>query len=251
MKFAEIRSRLEGVPFITPEQARTLYDFVCEQRPEESLELGFGHGASSCYIAAALQEAGGGHLTCVDLWSAVEWQKPRIEELLQETGLADYVTVSREKTSYTWFLKNKIEERTAQNACEPIYDFCFLDGAKHWTIDSSAFFLVDKLLKTGGWILFDDLQWTFESKLARGKELSDGISLREMSEDELKTPHVELIFRLLVMQHPSYSEFRIQDGCWGWAHKTASEHNRLVYEERYTLKALAARALRRLSGRKP
>ena len=36
---------------------------------------------------------------------------------------------------------------SSSNICQPIYDFCFIDGSKNWTIDSSAFFLVDKLLK--------------------------------------------------------------------------------------------------------
>ena len=29
-----------------------------------------------------------------------------------------------------------------------------IDGPKHWITDGFAFFLVDKLLKEGGWIVF-------------------------------------------------------------------------------------------------
>ncbi len=222
MDFKTVQEHVEGVPYILPELARDIYDFVVNNGPQQCLELGFGHGASSCYIAAALQELGHGHLTTVDLVSAREWQQPTIEDLLTQTGLQQWVTVVREPTSYTWFLKRKIEERTAANHCQPFYDFCFLDGAKNWTIDSTAFFLVDKLLRPDGWILFDDLQWTYASKRGEGKKKSDGIVIDDMGSDEIDQPHIELIFQYLVMQHPEYANFRIKDNWWAWAQKTAN-----------------------------
>lgn len=220
MKFEAVKARVAGVPYISPELARDIYDFILEARPRQCLELGFGHGTSSCYIAAALEEAGQGLLTAVDLLPARKWQTPAIEDLLSRTGLEEWVEVVREPTSYTWFLKRKIMEQSANGACQPIYDFCFIDGAKNWTIDSAAFFLVDKLLRPEGWILFDDLQWTYASKREEGKQISDGVPLGPMGPDEIEQPHIELIFQLLVMQHPEYANFRIKDNWWAWAQKT-------------------------------
>jgi len=230
MQFETVQRQIEGVPFIMPELARDIYDFILQTKPRQCLELGFGHGASSCYIAAALQEAGRGHLTTVDLEEEREWQQPAIEDLLERTGLAPRVTIVREPTSYTWFLKRRIAAQTRNQACRPLYDFCFLDGAKNWTIDSAAFFLMDKLLQPGGWLLFDDLQWTYSRKKAEGKTKSDGISLRAMGPDELAEPHIELIFQFLVMQHPDYSNFRIKDNWWAWAQKTRQGHKTPVFE---------------------
>jgi hypothetical protein len=34
------------------------------------------------------------------------------------------------------------------------------NGPKNWTIDGAAFFMADKLMKAGGWIIFDDYDWT-------------------------------------------------------------------------------------------
>lgn len=251
MKFDQIHSLVKGIPFINPKQAKILYEFILDKKPSECLELGFAHGTSSCYVAAALDEIGEGHLTCVDLIPAMGWQKPSIEELLSKTGLQKYVTVEREMTSYTWFLKKKIESNSDSGICKAIYDFCFIDGAKNWTIDSCAFFLVDKLLKDDGWILFDDLKWTYSSKLSRGKTHSDGISLREMGEDELNTPHLELIFNLLVMQHQDYSEFNIIDDWWGFAHKKiAASKKTLFIEESYNFQAYIKNILRQLLPKK-
>jgi predicted O-methyltransferase YrrM len=228
MKFKEIKKLVAGVPYIMDDMAYDLYHFVLEQQPREVLELGFGHGASSCYIAAALEEIGTGHLTSVDLIPAKEWQNPAIEDLLSTTGLTSWVSVARENSSYTWFLQKKIMERTQENVCSPLYDFCFIDGAKNWTIDSSAFFLVDKLLNRDGWVVFDDLQWTYESKLKEGKKKSDGVFMLDMADDELTHPHVELIFQLLVMQHPEYSNFLVKDNWWGWAQKTRNGNKEVV-----------------------
>ncbi|HEX7043378.1 MAG TPA: class I SAM-dependent methyltransferase [Burkholderiales bacterium] len=233
---------------IGPSQGRRLYDFILQQRPRDCLELGFAHGTSSCYIAAALDELGAGHLTSVDLEQAREWQKPSIEELLAETGLAPYVTVARERTSYNWFLKKRIEAQTTDDGCEPCYDFCFIDGAKHWTIDGFAFFLVDKLLRDGGWVLFDDLYW---SRRRLTCEAMDYISFLPMGEDERDSAHIDLVFRLLVLQHPDYVECRIENNAWAWARKrrnSAVVVKTLVMHERTLRERLQGVLLRRRHG---
>ena len=222
MKFEEIRQIVKGVPYVMADMAYDLYHHVLENKPEQCLELGFAHGASSCYIAAALDEVGIGHLTSVDLVGAGEWQEPTIEQLLKKTGLTKWVTAVRECTSYNWFLKKMIAARSEKGRCLPLYDFCFIDGAKNWTIDGAAFFFTDKLLRQNAWIVFDDLQWTYKSKLQEGKKKTDGVSMLEMGEDELCEPHIELIFQLLVMQHPDYSNFLVKDNWWGWAQKSRS-----------------------------
>ena len=67
-------------------------------------------------------------------------------------------------STYTWFLKKQVEARSdAAGNCEPLYDFCYLDGSKDWTTDGLAVVLIEKLLRPGGWLLMDDLDWTFSS----------------------------------------------------------------------------------------
>jgi predicted O-methyltransferase YrrM len=216
MKFEEAHRHLKGIPHIGESTAHELYQFICREKPMNCLELGHAHGASSAYIAAALDETGG-HLDTVDLLSAAE-RKPNLETLLDGLGLAKVVTIHREVNSYTWFLKKKIESQSASGICEPCYDFCFIDGPKNWTIDGLAFFLVDKLLKEKGWILFDDHSWTYE-KYSQRRAILDGITIRELGPDERAQPHISLIYRLLVRQHPSYSNFMLQNNWWAWAQK--------------------------------
>jgi predicted O-methyltransferase YrrM len=216
MTFEEAQRHLKGIPHIGDAQASELYQFIRRHRPRACLELGHAHGASSAYIAAALDEAGG-HLDTVDLLSAAN-RVPNLESLLAKMNLAHLVTINREVNSYTWFLKKKIAARTADGICRPCYDFCYIDGAKNWTMDGLAFFLADKLLNENGWILFDDYNFTYEKYLKR-REVLDGITLRDLGPEQRAEAHVEQIYQLLVRQHPGYSNFVVQNDCWAWAQK--------------------------------
>ena len=246
MKFEEVNKLLKGIPFISDANARELYDFIIEHKLTNCLELGFAHGVASCYIAAAIDELGGGKLVSVDLIGQ-DWQKPSIEELLDKLGLQKYVAIHREVTGYNWYLHNEIADNTSANSiCSPVYDFCIIDGPKNWTIDSSAFFLVDKLLKQHGWVIFDDYEWTYGEADSR-RDATDGISHRKLSEAERNTPQVKEIFNLLVMQHPSYANFKIhKDGDWAWAQKNQSDNKIVSFTYGETYKDVFSRVFHKM-----
>ena len=246
MKFEEAHKVLKGIPFISDANARELYDFIIEHKFANCLELGFAHGVASCYIAAAIDELGGGKLVSVDLIGQ-DWQIPSIEELLDKLGLQKYVEIHREVTGYNWYLHNEIARNTAANSiCKPVYDFCIIDGPKNWTIDSSAFFLADKLLKPNGWVIFDDYEWTYGEADTR-REATDGITHRKLSEAERITPQVKEIFNLLVMQHPSYANFKIHaEGDWAWAQKKQSDHKIVSFTYSETYKDVFSRVFNKL-----
>lgn len=230
MKFNEVREVVKGIPFISERNAKQLYDFIIENKLRNCLELGFAHGVASCCIAAALDELGGGNLVAVDLVGTEKVFQPSINELLEKLGLKEYVTVQRENTGYNWFLHNEIVRCTdADNVCKPQYDLCIIDGPKNWTIDGHAFFCADKLLKSDGWIIFDDYNWKY-ANADKSRTATDGITHRELSEEERNAPHIKEVFHLLVMQHPSYSNFIIQEeGDWAWAQKKKGDAKKVSY----------------------
>ncbi|MDN3492424.1 class I SAM-dependent methyltransferase [Winogradskyella bathintestinalis] len=224
MTFEHVYNKVKDVPYISKNNAKSLYDFIIKNKPSHILELGIAHGTASCYMAAALEEIGGGSLTCVDLIEVKDSFKPSVEEQLNSLGLNNNVEIHRMQSGYNWFLHNDIKSNSdnAHNICKPKYDLIIIDGPKNWTIDSSSFFLCDKLLKENGWIIWDDYKWTY-SRADLRKDATDGISHRRLSEKELTTPHIKAIFELLVMQHPNYGNFIIQeDSDWVWANKIKS-----------------------------
>lgn len=246
MNFEKVREHLIGIPFINPRNAKKLYNFIIENDIRNVLELGIAHGTASCYIAAALDEKKEGELVCVDLLEAKDLFNPSIEELLDKTKLGKNVKIFREKTGYNWFLRNEIKANTDNYVCNPKYDLCIIDGPKNWTIDGAAFFMVDKLLKDEGWIIFDDYSWTYGSEDKRGYDSTDGIEHKSLSDEELNTPQIREVFQLLVMQHPNYSNFKIHgEGDWAWAQKaTDAGKKKVTVEYNVTYKDVFSRIFR-------
>jgi len=233
MKFEEIFSLVGHVPFISSANAKFIHKLIIEKKLLNILELGIAHGTATCYMAAALQEVGKGHITAVDLIETENAFKPSVHEQLAKTGLTEFVKVVRMQTGYTWFLHDEIARNTKNDICNEVYDLCIIDGPKNWTIDGAAFFFVDKLLKKNGWIIFDDYNWTYASANDR-RASTDGISHRSLSQEEQETPHVREIFELLVKQHPHYGNLMLSgDGDWAIAQKNkkTKKSYRIVYRD--------------------
>jgi predicted O-methyltransferase YrrM len=246
MNFEKVRSAVSGIPHISELNGRYLYDLIIECRPNRILELGIGHGTGTCYMAAALDELGQGSITSVDLPVSAGFQ-PNVETMLSWIGLEHLVTVHRMKSGYTWFLHDEIAANTTNDACRPTYDLCIIDGPKNWTTDGAAFFMVDKLLNPGGWIIFDDYEWAYG---ASSKPDTDGVRHDDLSDAELRTPQIREVFELLVKQHPSYGEFRLLDHSWALARKSTNTPKTytVIYRETATsaIGKAARKAYRRL-----
>jgi predicted O-methyltransferase YrrM len=216
MNIAAVKQVVGELPYMNLTQAETMTQLIATEGIEQVLELGFRHGVSTCYIAAALAERERGHVTTIDLTRAREYQ-PNVEQLLEKLSLRERVTVFYEPTSYTWRLMKFLEADP-----QPRFDLCYLDGAHNWFVDALAFFLVDRLLKPGGWMIFDDLDWSF----ANAPALKDLPNVRAMPEDERTTPHVRKIYELLVKTHPDYHNFRTQQN-WAFVQKRPAEECRM------------------------
>lgn len=222
----EVQLIVGNTPHMSRDQADRMATFIADHRIRTILELGFKHGVSTCFIAAALARTTGGSIVTIDLESA-RTLSPNIEQLLERIGERDRVEVFYEPTSYTWRLMKFLEKDPT-----PRFDLCYLDGAHNWFVDGLAFFLVHRLLRPGGWIIFDDLDWTYESS----PTLKNTEYVRKMPEDERTTAQVERIYELLVKTHPEFEEFRREAG-WAYARRklasSATErlHRELVVEQ--------------------
>ena len=228
-------------PHISPRQGRAIYDHVRATRPGRVLELGTAHGVSAAYIFAALESNACGHLTTVDS-SRFRREDPAPEEVLAAAGLSSRVSFERSFSTYTWFLKEQIQQRSdASGNCEPLYDFCFLDGQKNWTVDGLAVFLIEKLLRPGGWLLMDDLGWTYSPRREGWHYWTD---IGSLSEPERTEPNMRAVFELIVKQHPAFTELRIEDEWWGWARKQPGQPRRLTIDTTRSLSSYLLAAMR-------
>ena len=94
MSFEAVARAVAGVPFMSPEQGRLVYDHVRSTRPGAVLELGTAHGVGAAYLAGALADNGHGALTTVDFAGAAYDPSPESvlaragEEIAEKTGAA-------------------------------------------------------------------------------------------------------------------------------------------------------------------
>lgn len=215
-EFEQVHEVVHPASLLHPVRARVLYDFVRATRPASVLELGFAHGASSCYIAAALEANDHGHLLTIDNRDALA-RSPRIDELLTRTGLSHRVTTTFAERSYTWELMKLLQRQADTSSDSFAFDFCFIDGAHQWDADGFAFLMVlERLLSPGGWVLFDDLEWT----IGGSEAMKDEQWVKDLPEEERATAQVELVVRLLAARHPLVQKVDLRDG-WAWVQKRA------------------------------
>jgi predicted O-methyltransferase YrrM len=237
----DVKAVVGSAPYMKIEQAQCLQKLMRTHELHDVLELGFMHGVSTCYLADVAK-----HVTAIDL---VKPQEPKrmIESFLDRLGLSDRVTIFYEPTSYTWRLMKMLEEDPT-----PRFDLVYIDGAHNWNTDGFAFFLADKLLRPGGWIVFDDIPWTY----ATSPEVSQLPWVLALPEEERLTPQVKRVFDLLVRTHPAYGDFLVE-GQWGYAHKMTGAptgevrvvHDVEVRYVKYGLGALAVKVAKKVRRR--
>jgi predicted O-methyltransferase YrrM len=216
--FGQIAEGVEGVPYMSRDEGRQVYEHIRNTGAKDILELGTSHGASSAYMAAALDRRGG-RVTTVDRFIAHD---PTPEETHERAGVADRIELVRPPhSSYVWWLKDQVAAHSDEHGnCEPQFDFCYLDGAHNFTVDGLAVVLVERLLRPGGWLLLDDISWSYES--SRGQcPIPDGLSLEEQSQ-----PHMRDVLELIIKPHPAFTDIRVQGDWWGWARKAPGEPRR-------------------------
>lgn len=206
----DVEERFPGMPYMKIEQAERLDRFLKEHRLTRLLELGFFHGKSSAFMAATLRDMGEGHLTTIDRRNGLK-RDPNIFQVLKELDLLPWVTASYEQGSFNWKLMRMLEAEE-----RPVFDFCYIDAAHTWDDTGFGFFLVDKLLAPNGWILFDDLDFVYETLVKPGEKMPD--FLMRMGKEERETRQVRNVWEMLVKEHPGYGDF-FEEGRWAFARK--------------------------------
>jgi len=216
MKFDTVMSMIGTLPGTANSKGKILYDFIITKNVVSILEIGFFHGKSTNFMAAALDELGCGKVCTIDIYSAKNYT-PNINELSTRTGLVSYIEPIFSERGSQWEMRRLIQDNSRDDVCSPIFDFCFIDAYHSWECAGLDFFLAEKLLKPGGWILFDDLDWSFDTS-PTWKNLPE---TKAMSDAYRTTKQVREVFALLVKQHQQFVECTEHDG-WGWARKKAT-----------------------------
>jgi predicted O-methyltransferase YrrM len=161
------------------------------------MEIGVYLGATASAVAQVL--GGQGEIHLLDFEDRVA----PVAQRLRAAGHANVVAHANSRRaldSYNWSLMRLLRDGRAGS-----FDYVFLDGAHTWAHDALAFLLIDRLLKPGGHVDFDDYAWT----LARSPSMSPTVfaPTRQLYTDEqIEAPQVALVVDLLVRADPRYVE---------------------------------------------
>jgi len=230
MQYEKVHNLLKGfkVPngypiILLPEDVlRSIHGFIIENDVRECIELGTAFGATACVMAAAVQELGKGKVVTMD----IQLTQPSVMALREHVGLPeDAIEVIVDKLGYNWYLADLIQKQTDNSGyCKPLFDFCLLDGSHEWTQDALAFLLIAKLLKPGGWIAFDDINFCFNMM-----PNVEQTQYAKYSDKERETFQLKMVYDLVVRPHPDFRDFKITDeGRIGWARKKYSVTGNLI-----------------------
>jgi predicted ribosomally synthesized peptide with nif11-like leader len=160
-------------------------------------EIGVGNGETS--LAFAQHLAGSGVLHLFDRQTKVD----AVAAMLGSKGFTNvraYGCSDRLLDSYNWSLAKLLREHR-----EPIFDYVFLDGAHTWAHDALAFFLLDRLLVPGGYLDFDDYDWTIASSPTTNPQRVPAMNSL-YTEEQMRTKQIKMVVDFLVRRTPGYVE---------------------------------------------
>jgi len=160
-------------------------------------EIGVYEGDTALAIADELDGRGEIHL--FDFEDKVTAAAARIEAAGYRNVVA-HPNSRKIMDSYNWSLMTLLRERA-----EPRFDYVFLDGSHTWAVDALAFMLVDRLLRPGGHIEFDDYHWTIERSPSMNPQAFPA-SDRLFTREQMAERQVALVVDLLVRRDRRYEE---------------------------------------------
>lgn len=147
---------------IPPKEGRFLQQLIMQSEPMHTLEIGLAYGISALYICEALERWPDARHIVIDPnqfggeWGQ-SWEGTGIHNL-RNAGYESKVELL-EMPSYQAL--SQLEQKDQK------IDFAFVDGWHTFDYTLVDFFFIDKMLKVGGIVAFDDANWTSIRKLCR------------------------------------------------------------------------------------
>lgn len=134
---------------ISRAEAELLCEVVSEVRPVHSLEVGLGYGFSAVAICSAAPVVDGRRHIVIDPHQSSYWGGAGMQNL-RDGGFAAIVTLHEECSHRVLPMLEREGEQI---------DFAFIDGWHTFDFVFVDFFFIDKMLREGGVVAFDDADW--------------------------------------------------------------------------------------------
>lgn len=140
-----IASKPSNAP-VEEETAALLAGLTRELGATRTIETGMAAGHSAVAIASVHAQRGEGRHTCVDPYQTTQWQSAALE-LCEKAGVSEFVELIEEPSELAL---------PALAAGGQAFDLAFVDGLHLFDHILLDFFYCDRMLETGGIIVFHD-----------------------------------------------------------------------------------------------
>ena len=137
-------------------QCEFLQKIITENEFKNSIEIGFAFGLSTLAILESISKKNGSHCV-IDPFETTHWQGIGLE-LVKQAGYSSSLEFIGD---YSYKVLPKFLEQGRK------FDFAYIDSIKMFDGILVDFFFLDKILNTGGIIVFDDVQWPGIRKVLR------------------------------------------------------------------------------------
>lgn len=134
---------------INAEIGNLLQKLITEKRPTVTMEIGLAYGLSTLCICEALVKVGGKRHIAIDAFQSTLWSGIGLHHV-RAAGFGNLVEL-REELS-----QDALPRLVAEGVK---VDFAYIDGTHTFDQKIVDFFYVDRILKVGGIIAFDDCDW--------------------------------------------------------------------------------------------
>jgi len=178
---------------LSPKTIETFAKFNCKRFAEFGVNLGI----TTLEIAKHLN--GNGEIYLFDYQYNVDY----VANLLKSNGFENvhrFGSSAKLLDSYNWPLSELLAKQSG-----PLFDYCFIDGAHTWNVDALTFFLCDRLLEAGGFMDFDDYNWSLASSQTLAPHLFPKTA-EFYTDEQIKDQQVKRVVDILVKTNPRYEE---------------------------------------------
>ena len=145
-----------GLHSITEEEGNFIWTLIRENGYRKSIEVGCAGGVSSLYICDAVCAFPTPSHTMIDPYQSTAWKGLGVRNL-QARGIAFFDLVEEPSEIALPRLVDRKE----------VFDFGFIDGWHTFDHALLDFFYLNRLIRVGGTIAFDDADWPSITKLLR------------------------------------------------------------------------------------
>lgn len=102
--------------------------------------------------------------------------------------------------SYSWGLAKLLQQQRRNNSLGT-FDFAYLDGSHTFIHDAPAAILLTEMVKPGGYLLLDDLNWTFSTSPSMNPTMRPEVATW-FTNEQISTKQVSMICELFLEHDP-------------------------------------------------